>query len=114
MHKRIILFLLVFLFSTNLLLVAQKAASLPRSNPESEGVSSEGIIEFLDAIPASNHEFHSFMIVRHGKVVAEGWWNPYQSNLVHTMYSVSKSFAATAVGFAVAEKRISVDDKVPT
>ena len=112
MSKRIILFLLVFLFSANLSLVAQKAASLPRSNPEAEGVSSEGIIEFLDAIPVSNHEFHSFMIVRHGKVVAEGWWNPYQSNLVHTMYSISKSFAATAIGFAVAEKRISVDDKV--
>jgi CubicO group peptidase (beta-lactamase class C family)/predicted glycoside hydrolase/deacetylase ChbG (UPF0249 family) len=86
--------------------------SLPRSTPEAEGVSSEKILRFLDATAQSPHEFHSVMIVRHGKVVAEGWWNPYQANIKHTMYSVSKSFTATAVGFAVAEKKLSVEDNV--
>ncbi|WP_371079061.1 serine hydrolase, partial [Salmonella enterica] len=57
-------------------------------------------------------ELHSLMILRHGQVVAEGWWDPYGPNLVHTMYSMSKSFTSTAVGFAVAEKRLSVEDKV--
>jgi CubicO group peptidase (beta-lactamase class C family) len=104
-----ILVLTLFLQSSSL---SQKPASLPRSNPESEGVSSEAIIQFLDAVAESNHELHSLMILRHGKVLAEGWWNPYQPNLKHTMYSVSKSLAATAVGFAVSEKRISVNDKV--
>jgi CubicO group peptidase (beta-lactamase class C family)/predicted glycoside hydrolase/deacetylase ChbG (UPF0249 family) len=85
---------------------------LPRSTPEAEGVSSQHILKFLDAAAASDHEFHSIMIVRHGKVIAEGWWNPYRADLPHTMYSVSKSFAATAVGFAVAEKKLSVEDKV--
>ncbi len=96
----------------NLQGVSQKGSSLPRSNPEAEGVSSKAITEFLDAIPNTNNEFHSFMVLRHGKVVAEGWWKPYGADLKHTMYSVSKSFTATAVGFAVAEKRISIDDKV--
>jgi predicted glycoside hydrolase/deacetylase ChbG (UPF0249 family) len=86
--------------------------SLPRSTPEAEGVSSEKIIQFLDAAAASNHEFHSIMMLRHGNVIAEGWWNPYRADLKHTMYSVSKSFTATAVGFAVAEKKLSVEDKV--
>jgi CubicO group peptidase (beta-lactamase class C family) len=106
--------LLLFLIALflQLSLFAQHTTSLPRSNPEAEGVSSKEIIQFLDAISESNHEFHSFMILRHGKVVAEGWWKPYEANLKHTMYSVSKSFTATAVGFAVAEKRISVNDKV--
>ena len=45
-------------------------------------------------------------------MVAEGWWNPYRPDLKHTMYSVSKSFTATAIGFAVSEKKLSVDDKV--
>ncbi len=93
-------------------LCAQKPASLPRSTPEAEGVSSEGILNFLEAAAKSNHEFHSFMVLRHGKVVAEGWWNPYRSDLKHTMYSCSKSFAATAIGFAVAEKKLTVNDKV--
>ncbi len=52
------------------------------------------------------------MFLRHGKVIAEGWWNPYKPELRHTLYSTSKSFTATAVGFAVSENRLSVNDKV--
>jgi hypothetical protein len=90
----------------------QPSSSLPRSIPESEGVSSQGIIDFLDAAGMSRHEFHSIMFIRHGKVIAEGWWNPYKSDLKHTLYSTSKSFTATAIGFAVCEKKLSVNDKV--
>jgi CubicO group peptidase (beta-lactamase class C family) len=91
---------------------AQMMNSLPRSVPEAEGVSSEGIISFIEAAAKSKIEFHSFMFLRHGKVIAEGWWNPYRAELKHTMYSVSKSFTSTAVGFAVSENRLSVDEKV--
>ena len=105
---RKILFFLFLSFE----IFAQKTASLPRSTPEAEGVSSEAITDFLEAASKSKHEFHSFMMLRHGKVVAEAWWNPYRSDLKHTMYSVSKSFTATAVGFAVAEKKLTVEDKV--
>jgi CubicO group peptidase (beta-lactamase class C family) len=91
---------------------AQTSGLLPRSVPEAEGVSSEGILSFLDAASKSKHEFHSFMFLRHGKVIAEGWWNPYKPDLKHTMYSLSKSFTSTAVGFAVTEKRLTVNDKV--
>ncbi|HYE55356.1 MAG TPA: serine hydrolase [Chitinophagaceae bacterium] len=105
--------LLVVLLFVSVRLTAQ--SPLPRSNsPEEEGVSSEAITQFLQAAAGSRHEFHSFMILRHGKVVAEGWWHPYKPALKHTMYSVSKSFTATAIGFAVAEKKLSVDDKVIT
>ena len=86
--------------------------SLPRSIPEAEGVSSEGILAFLEAAAASRNEFHSFMFLRHGKVIAEGWWNPYRPELKHTLYSTSKSFTSTAVGFAVSENRLTVNDKV--
>lgn len=85
---------------------------LPRSTPEAEGISTAGILAFLDAIARSQHELHSLMIVRHGRVVAEGWWAPYAPAFNHTMYSMSKSFTSTAVGFAVAEGRLTVEDKV--
>lgn len=90
----------------------QVSENLPRSIPEAEGVSSENIISFLKAIEGSHHEFHSFMFLRHGRVIAEGWWDPYQPGLKHTLYSASKSFTSTAVGFAVTEKRLKVTDKV--
>ena len=70
------LFLRPILFSFSLListgLFAQTSTALMRSNPEAEGVSSKAIIDFLDAANKSKTEFHSFMLVRHGKVIAEG------------------------------------------
>jgi CubicO group peptidase (beta-lactamase class C family)/predicted glycoside hydrolase/deacetylase ChbG (UPF0249 family) len=105
--------ILIFFFSLIALSVSGQAqVTLPRSTPEAEGVSSKSIDAFLTAAASSKHEFHSVMILRHGKVIAEGWWNPYNANLKHTLYSCSKSFTATAVGFAVAEKKISVEDQV--
>ncbi|MEY4934025.1 MAG: hypothetical protein RIS64_384 [Bacteroidota bacterium] len=101
---------LVFLLLSNQL--CGQNGSLPRSTPEKEGVSSEKIHQFLDAVAKSKHELHSYMILRHGKVVSEGSWHPYRPDLKQTMYSVSKSFTATAIGFAVSEKKLTVEDKV--
>ena len=91
---------------------AQKTTFFPHSQPETEGVSAAGIDSFLNAVSRSTHEFHSIMILRHGKVVAEGWWNPYRPDLRHSLYSCSKSFTSTAIGFAISEKLLSVNDKV--
>ena len=85
---------------------------LPRNTPESQGVSSSGILRFLEALGKSAHEFHSFMMVRHGQVIAEGWWSPYGAELNHMLYSLSKSFTSTAVGFAVAQGKLNVEDPV--
>lgn len=84
---------------------------LPRSTPEAEGVASAGVLAFVEAAQ-SQHEMHSFILVRHGRVVAEGWWAPYAAGFNHTMYSLSKSFTSTAVGLAVAEGRLRVEDRV--
>lgn len=103
---------LIFLILATASFGVASQSNLPRSTPEQQGVSSQMINTFLDAAKNSKHEFHSIMILRHGKVIAEGWWDPYKPELKHTMYSVSKSFTATAIGLAVAEKKLSVEDKV--
>ncbi|TAL41848.1 MAG: class A beta-lactamase-related serine hydrolase, partial [Chitinophagaceae bacterium] len=110
--KRIHVPALLFVLLLSIQVSSQTIIALPRSTPEAEGASSKGIIEFLDAVGKSQHELHSLMILHHGKVIAEGWWNPYRPDLKHTMYSLSKSFTSTAIGFAVSEKRISLNDKV--
>ncbi|MFI5155125.1 MAG: serine hydrolase domain-containing protein [Chitinophagales bacterium] len=104
--------LTIFFIISRIGLFAQVADQLPRSNPEAEWVSSSDIIRFLDTLAKTNNEFHSIMILRHGKVIAEGWWNPYRPDLRHMMYSTSKSFTSTAVGFAVSEGRIKLSDKL--
>jgi CubicO group peptidase (beta-lactamase class C family) len=88
------------------------AKALPRSTPETEGVSSARLMSFLNAIGKSNIEFHSLMVLRHGKVIAEGWWAPYAPPLKHTLYSLSKSFTSTAVGLAINEGKFNLDSKV--
>jgi CubicO group peptidase (beta-lactamase class C family) len=86
--------------------------SLPRSTPEIEKVSSKGIIDYLQAVKESGQDLHSLMVVRHGKVIAEHWFGDHAADKNHVMHSVSKTFTATAIGFAVAEKRLKVTDKV--
>lgn len=85
---------------------------LPRTAPEHQGMSSSAVLQFVDAIEAQIHEIHSFMLMRHGAVIAEGWWSPYNSQSPHLLFSVSKSFTSTAVGLAIAEGRFSIDDSV--
>jgi CubicO group peptidase (beta-lactamase class C family) len=113
MKKNYSLFLFLLFNSCLLLsLSGQIAGQLPRSTPEQEGISSKGIIDFLNAIDTGKTEIHSFMFIRHGKVVAEGWWDPYGPDLKHLMYSASKTFTATGIGLAVAENRLKLTDKV--
>jgi CubicO group peptidase (beta-lactamase class C family) len=91
---------------------AQAAPALPRSTPEAQGISSAAVHAFVQAADTGIDAMHSFMLVRHGRVVAEGWWGPYDATTPHVLYSLSKSFTSTAVGLAIAEGKLSVDDEV--
>jgi CubicO group peptidase (beta-lactamase class C family) len=109
--KRILLSFLTSIIGVSSL-AKDTSSALPRSTPEAQGVSSSAILDFIEAADKQVNAMHSFMLVRHGHVVAEGWWSPYDANTRHSMYSLSKSFTSTAVGLAVAEGKFSVDDTV--
>ena len=55
-----------------------RSAELPRGTPESQGVASAGVLAFVEAVDPID-SMNSFMLVRHGHVVAEGWWTPYRA-----------------------------------
>ncbi len=63
-----------------------KQQPLPRCTPESQGILSAAIIGFVDEIEKNIHELHSFMLLRHGAVVAEGWWSPYAPDKPHMLF----------------------------
>src|SRR6201747_1478517 len=88
------------------------SALLPRSAPAASGVSSRAIAALLDRLEAQSVECHSIMVVRHGQVVAEGWWAPYSAERPHLLYSLTKSFTSVAVGLAIADGLLSLDDRV--
>ncbi len=113
MHRKLLPVILALLLACNMWSGGLHAAEpLPRSSPEAEGVSSEDIRAFIEAADKQVDTMHSFMLVRHGKVVAECWWAPEGADVPHVMHSLSKSFTSTAVGLAVAEGKLSVDDLV--
>jgi hypothetical protein len=85
---------------------------LARVAPESVGISSEAIETFLLGTEKEVGGLHSFMLLRYGQVAAEAWWSPYAPERRHMLFSLSKSFASTAVGMAVTEGRLTVDDPV--
>jgi CubicO group peptidase (beta-lactamase class C family) len=91
---------------------AAAAQRLPRSSPERQGISSSAILAFVERADSEIDAMHSVMLVRHGHVVAEGWWSPYDSSTPHMLYSLSKSFTSTAVGLAIADGKLSLDDQV--
>ncbi len=84
---------------------------LPRSSPEAQGISSRAISAFVTALNGID-SVHSVMVVRHGHVVAEGWWAPYQKQDTHVLYSLSKSFTSSAIGLLVDAGKLALTDKV--
>jgi len=108
---------LLAMCSTVLLALACPAAekaptALPRSRPEAQGISPAALLAFVDEADRKIDSLHSFLLVRHGHVVAECWWAPYDAQTRHELYSLSKSFTSTAVGLAIAEGKRSLDDPV--
>ena len=90
----------------------QVTKALPRSTPEMEGISSEAISSFLTGIKDNGMDLHSFMLLRHGKVVAGNWFGENAPDKNHVMHSASKTFTSTAIGFAIEENLLKVSDKV--
>ncbi|HZU35740.1 MAG TPA: serine hydrolase, partial [Gemmataceae bacterium] len=86
-------------------------AGLPRSSPEGQGVSSADLLAFVNAADKID-SMNSFMLVRHGQVVAEGWWTPYEAQAPHELYSLSKSFTSTGIGLLISQGKLSLDDEV--
>ena len=90
-----------------------QVGELPRSTPEAEGVESELINYFYQQLKKlPDVDIHHIMILRHGKVISEHHAEPYQAEQLHTLYSASKTVTALAVGLAVDDGLLSINDKV--
>ena len=82
-------------------------------SPESQGVSSKGIVKWIDELEKRFGGAHGFVIRRHGKVIAEGSFAPYDTlNEPHMLWSHSKAFTSTAIGFLADEGKIDIDERI--
>ena len=88
------------------------SAVLEKATPESQGIPSAAISRYIDACETQLDGMHSFVLVRHGKIVAEGYWAPFSADRAHLLYSHSKSFTSTAAGFLVDDGKLDLDERV--
>ena len=81
-------------------------------SPESVGIPSEAILSFINELEERAVNIHSFMMVKGGKVLAEGYWKPFHKDFEHRMFSVGKSLTALAIGLLESQGRICLNDKI--
>jgi len=87
--------------------------AIPRAKtPGEAGVSGQVLARMMRDVIDEGLEMHSIMVVRHGQVAYEDFRRPYGPDEPHTLFSTSKSITSIAVGFAVEEGKLRLDDKV--
>jgi CubicO group peptidase (beta-lactamase class C family) len=85
--------------------------SLPRSTPAEAGVPAAAIEAFENAL-GSLDRIDSYILLKGGSVIGERWWAPEGPQKPHVMWSVSKSFASTAIGMLIDAGSLTLDTRI--
>lgn len=81
------------------------------ATPESVGISSKQVLKFIKTLDKYKLCSHSIIMSRGNKIFTEAYYEPFNKDFFHRMYSVSKSFVAVAIGMAQDDGLLSLDDK---
>ena len=103
----------LFFFCTVGAAIILAASCVHPTDPQPRGKASPALDEafssYLQAVADSSEELHSILVLQHGKILEEQFFVP---DTAHIMNSVSKTFTSTAVGFAITEGLLSLDDRI--
>ncbi len=115
MKKTLLFFALAIMMLSGCRQAKQEVINLPRTNASDEVIAA--VDSFVEAtktrpVPPDSITLHSIMILKHGDVVYEKWFNGQTAETPHQMFSVSKTFTATAVGLAINEGKLNLNDSV--
>lgn len=80
--------------------------------PESMGVGSGAIEKYVRYLDENHVVTHDIIIARGNSILFEKYVPPFKQDDTHRMYSVSKSMVSLAVGFALDDGLLSLDDPV--
>lgn len=88
------------------------ASPIPRCAPEEVGISSSRAEDCIRALSHPLTTMNGFMAARHGKIFSECWWTPYRPEMPHANHSFGKTYTATAIGIAMGEGLVRLDEKM--
>lgn len=83
-----------------------------KATPESAGISSRQVLKYIKMINEHGMFAHSVLIARGDKLICEAYWEPFERNTAHRMYSQTKSYVGIAVRLLADDGKISLDDKI--
>ena len=86
--------------------------TLKRTSPEQHGISSQRTEKLLRELHSLGNDVHGFLLSVDGDVICESFTEPYAPNIPHSCHSLGKSYTATAVGLAVTQGLVSVEDHI--
>ena len=73
----------------------------PVSTPEEQGMDSARLAAMLKQIQADERNIHSILISRHGTLVLEAYFQPFNRGTSHNLYSCTKSVTSALMGIAI-------------
>lgn len=88
------------------------ALTFEKASPESVGIPGDAVIRFIRRLSAHQIPMHSLLLMRHDKLVFEGYYSPCTAHTLHRMFSISKSFTSIAIGLLAEEGRLSLEDPI--
>ena len=80
--------------------------------PEKAGISSKHVLNFYKKLESYNLSTHSVILARGNDIFSECYYEPFNKNYFHRMYSMTKSFVSIAIGFCEQDGLLSLDDKI--
>ena len=83
-----------------------------RITPAQAGLDPRCIINMMDRMEKEKIDITSFVLLRHGKILCEAYYEPYEKDQLRTVFSLSKTFTSMAIGIAAGEGKIDLDEKI--
>ncbi len=83
------------------------------ATPESQGIDSQALATAIDQVKEKQWGVHSLLVIRHGYVVADSDFYPYNSSTApHDLASVTKTITSTLTGVAVGNGVVKLDQSL--
>ena len=82
------------------------------STPEAQGIPSKALERFVDKLKEQKIPVHSILMARHGHMIMEAYYQPYDKEKLHRMFSETKSYTSLGIGLLVSDGVIRLEDKI--
>lgn len=86
------------------------SSKIPKANPNDLGISNISLLKLFKDLSDKDIYLNGLMILRYGNKIVEGYKSPFNEEFRHISHSVCKSITGMAVGIAIGEKLLSIND----